>query len=343
MCIFYSLPGEGLGHCARVLSILDYLEAEVHIFTWGEAYDFLKKENYPYLHKITSLPFGRNKKGKISTVKSIVNFLKFIKNYQESFDYCISQYHIHKPDLFIADFEGVLPRAAKHLNQYYLSIDNQHKFSRCDLSDLPFKLRMHAYGMGFYTEKLMPNPELAIVSTFYHSATKKYGNTILTNCFLRKKFEEITPSTGNYILVYYKQSMGEQILDLLKDQNNVKVYNFPYKKYHFQYCELSNENFIRDLAGCKALIASAGNQLLGEAIYYNKPMFLIPEPNQPEQSINVFYIKKMGYGDYTNDPIQEQIDNFLNNLTYKNEKHINGVHEVVDIINKYLYEAKRTG
>ena len=48
MRIFYSLPGEGLGHAIRTQAILDNLDPriEVHLFTWGEAYDFFEKQNY---------------------------------------------------------------------------------------------------------------------------------------------------------------------------------------------------------------------------------------------------------------------------------------------------------
>jgi hypothetical protein len=62
--ICYSLPGEGLGHATRTYSVLGKLDSsiKVHIFTWGEAYDFFKEQNYPYLYKIEAeLPFGRSK------------------------------------------------------------------------------------------------------------------------------------------------------------------------------------------------------------------------------------------------------------------------------------------
>ena len=41
--IFYGLAGEGLGHASRTLAMLDELnDFEVHLFTFGKAYDFLK-------------------------------------------------------------------------------------------------------------------------------------------------------------------------------------------------------------------------------------------------------------------------------------------------------------
>ncbi len=46
--IFYGVAGEGLGHASRVLSVIDHLpECEIHVFTFGKAYDFFASlENY---------------------------------------------------------------------------------------------------------------------------------------------------------------------------------------------------------------------------------------------------------------------------------------------------------
>lgn len=346
--IFYSLAGEGLGHAIRTLAILEKLDPsiEVHIFTWGEAYDFFKNHGYENLHQIKAdLHFGRSKDGKINKLKTAINFLNFIKNYKKAFREIEILAKGLKPKLIISDFEGVLPRVAKKLNIKYISIDNQHKFSRCYSNELSLINRFYYWIMGVYAELLVPNPDLAIVSTFHHSSIKtKLDKTILTNCFIRNSIENIKTADENFILVYYKISSGDILLKELNKISKfikIKVYGCPKDKRiysNIEYYDISNEAFIQDLSKCSYLFCSAGNQLLGEAVFYGKPIFAVPEANQPEQYINAFFIEKIKNGmlcEIKNININK-ILHFINNFKPKNSSKINGVYEAVDQINRYL-------
>lgn len=348
--ICYSLPGEGLGHATRTYSILGKLDSsiKVHIFTWGEAYDFFKEQNYPYLYKIEAeLPFGRNESGTISIPKTIYNFFNFIKKYKKSYNDIKNIIVDLNPDLIISDFEPILPRIAKKLNIKYLSIDNQHKFSRCYTEDLGLKLKFYSWLMGLYTELLVPNPNGILISTFYHSKIKKKSkSTFLANCFIRSSLESLEIKDNNFILVYYKKSSGDQILEQLNKMSSkykIKVYGCPKEKRiysNIEYNDISNYHFLNDLANCSYLFCSSGNQLIGEAIYCGKPIFTIPEHNQAEQYINAFFIKKMNAGTfcYLKDLNFELIQDFLNEFKTKNSSKINGADQAVALINNYLLE-----
>jgi len=347
--IFYSLPGEGLGHAIRTLAVIEKMpDVEVHVFTWGEAETFYAACNYPHLHHIAGLPFGRKANGKISTIKSGINFCKYLYKATDSVEYILAQYVKHQPCLFVSDFEGILPRVAKRVDVPCVSIDNQHKFSRCGLDDLPWKLRFHAKTMGFFTEALVKDPAAVIVSTFYHEATNPNdASTILTNCFVRKNFEKYPAIEGDYILLYYKKSCDRMLHELAKTKQKVKVYNCPSENRcdypDFEYHDLANEEFIRDLAGCKCLFSSAGNQLLGESVYYGKPVFVIPEPNQPEQEINGFYINKLNYG--VSCPLQkfntQMVRNFLDTFKCRSQAGVNGVDKAVDVLKKFMDQSEK--
>lgn len=339
MKLFYGIAGEGLGHAIRCMSILERLEEEVHVFTWGDALEFFHKEGYPYLHEIAGVPWGRNKNNQITIHHNLINLAKFGWNYASSLKYVSDLAKKLKPNLFVTDFEPIIPRVADKLSMHCISIDNQHKFSRCRTADLPLKLRLYANLMGVFTEYFVPNVEHSLVSTFYHNAINvEKEHTSLTNCFFRKAFEQYKPENGDYLLVYYKKSCGEKLLDILsRFDYPVKVFNAPARKYKFEYYDLKNEEFIIALAGCKALFAGAGNQLLGEALYYNKPMFVIPEPNQPEQEINGRYVQYMDWGESCslNDLNEDRIESFLNK-SYYSERCSNGVYEAIECIRKYL-------
>lgn len=342
--IFYSLAGEGLGHACRTQAIIENLpDYQVHLFTWGEAWEFFHRQGYPHLHKIVGLPFGRKANNAISLWKTAINFMRFRSKCRSSMRYIVEHAIIHKPCLFVCDFESVMPKAARYFDKPLLSIDNQHKFSRTIDKDIPLDLRFFAFLMGLYAEWLCHRPDLAIVSTFYHSAVKKKycKRTLLTNCFMRKSVEEIKPSVGDYVLVYYKPSVGPSMLDALATtKEKVVVFNCPpeFRKHPLDYHLVGGDSFIKALAGCKAVFCAAGNQLLGEAVYYGKPIFTIPEPNQPEQRINAYYVQKMNYGMTTaiEHFMPQMVVDFLSHLDkYDNRSNLNGVHVAIEQIRQY--------
>ena len=57
----------------------------------------------------------------------------------------------------------------------------------------------------------------------------------------------------------------------------------------------ANEAFLEDLAACRALFSTAGNQLVGEAIHLGKPILLVPE-DTAEQRLNARAAAEMGVG-----------------------------------------------
>jgi uncharacterized protein (TIGR00661 family) len=346
--VFYSLPGEGLGHASRTLSVIEHCPSDcrLHVFTWGEAFDFLHRQGYPRLHCIAGIPFGRNRQGRISISRTTWNCLRFIPRFRASYDYILDQAARVKPRLFVADFEGILPRVARRLNQPCLSVDNQHTFSRCVLADLPFDLRCYAFLIGLYSEWLVPRPDMAIVSTFHQSSVRKYAKTtLLTNCLLRRTFAKYSACQGDYLLVYFKPSCGPKMLEILATcGQKVKVYNCPrWARIHreFDYQELDNEMFVKDLAGCRALFCPAGHQLLGEAVHYGKEMFVVPEPGQPEQRINAHYLRqaKLGTACSLAALTTLAVRQFLGGLEYKQGRTTNGVDRVVEVINAFVEGA----
>jgi UDP:flavonoid glycosyltransferase YjiC (YdhE family) len=52
---------------------------------------------------------------------------------------------------------------------------------------------------------------------------------------------------------------------------------------------------VADLAGCRAVFATAGNQLISEAMHLRKPMLLLPEDSL-EQRLNAIAVREMGIG-----------------------------------------------
>jgi uncharacterized protein (TIGR00661 family) len=77
----------------------------------------------------------------------------------------------------------------------------------------------------------------------------------------------------------------------------VVIYGTPYVGTvdNLDFRAPGNEAFVQDLAGCRAVISTAGNQTIGEAIHFGKPILALPE-DAFEQRLNAHIIERMGVG-----------------------------------------------
>lgn len=290
----YALAGEGLGHASRAYAVYERLkdEYEFHFFTFGDAYEFFQIMKVPNLHLIQGIKWVRTN-GIIDNAATFQAYAN-LKDNKEVFE------KVYSPGIVcITDFEPTITRFA-YKKTKLISIDNQHKFSRCYNKDLGFGLRAYAAIMGWVTELFIKSPSRVVVSTFYHSLAKKMNDSTLTvNVFIRNEFDKNKITNDGTILVYDKNNLFcDKVIPLLaKRGKKVIVYNNKGQSiYGYDYKKIDYENFVADLHRCDRVICTAGNQLLGEAIYLGKPLLVIPEPGQYEQYINAFYIKKMNAG-----------------------------------------------
>lgn len=76
----------------------------------------------------------------------------------------------------------------------------------------------------------------------------------------------------------------------------------------------TRESFLQDLRDCKAVIGTAGFTLMSEAIYLNKPYFALPLKGQFEQVLNALFLRKAGFGDYSENLDNREVEKFLGNL-----------------------------
>jgi uncharacterized protein (TIGR00661 family) len=106
---------------------------------------------------------------------------------------------------------------------------------------------------------------------------------------------------GDYLMCYFNKGEHQflphidralRLLDV-----PVVIYGTPYVGAvdNLEFRAPSNEGFVQDLAGCRAVISTAGNQTIGEAIHFGKPILALPE-DAFEQRLNAHLIERMGVG-----------------------------------------------
>ena len=340
--IFYGLCGEGLGHASRALSVIDRLpDMEVHVFTFGKAYKFFKKMNYPWLHKIKGAMFCYTN-GQVDYLKTIWKNKNLVMGgFNENIRFIRSKIKELKPFLGISDFEPTLSRAFKRIP--YISIDNQHRFSHCEIRGLGFFLHGYCWATGLYANHMTPNPDKILISTFHSDTIKvsrKKNKTFLINSMMRDSVEKLSPTNDGYILCYLRESVEQPIIDSLQHvDQEVRVYGASNKvrnkNNNIKFFDLSPD-FIKELAACDRVIASSGNQLLGECRYFQKPILAVPEPKQWEQWINSLYVEKLKLGlkSKVTDLNSDLIDKF-STMKVQCSSLENGTHDVEKIIRGY--------
>jgi uncharacterized protein (TIGR00661 family) len=302
--IFYSMAGEGRGHAvrARVLAELLRHDHDLTLFAPGDAYHLLN----PLFHgsdvRVIRIPGLRFKyaNGRLSflkTAKAAAEFLWHLPRLLKRLERVISR---SSPDLVITDFEPSLPRAAQRCGVPFISLNHQHFLVANDLSKLPIPLRRRASLMGMIVGAYYSGQQETIVSSFYSPPLKPfYRNVTQIGVLLRPQILKACKERGKHLLAYIRKDALPNVIHAFRRCGRpVKVYGLGKlpDEDSVQFCEVNEVAFVEDLATCEAVITTAGNQLVGESLYLEKPVLAMPESNNFEQFINGFFLEQSGTG-----------------------------------------------
>jgi uncharacterized protein (TIGR00661 family) len=141
-----------------------------------------------------------------------------------------------------------------------------------------------------------------VVSAFFRPPLKPgWEHVVQVGPLLRPEIVAATPRDGEYVVSYLRRHTPALALDALAGAGlPVRVYGLGAREAVGQitFHDIDEHRFIEDLAGCRALVSAAGNQLIGEALHLGKPMLLLPERAHAEQMINSHFLVSMGGGDF---------------------------------------------
>jgi uncharacterized protein (TIGR00661 family) len=204
--------------------------------------------------------------------------------------------------LAIVDFEPALPRAAARTGVPMISLDHQHFLRTYDLRTLPFRLRCHAAFMALIVRAYCQGQRETIVSSFYFPPLRRgCGKVTQAGVMLRPNVLEAEPAPKGHLVAYWRKFAGEGILSALRGTGReVRVYGLGVRASsgNLSFHAIHEERFIEDLASCDALVSTAGNQLVGEALFLGKAVFVAPETRNFEQYINAHFLAQSGAGDW---------------------------------------------
>ena len=308
--IHYGLAGEGRGHAVRARTLLEELQVAhtVTVHAPGDAYSFLAPlyagNRRIEIREVPGLRWSYGRRGQVAVVRSARQSAAYLA----ALPGLIARLHRvlidERAELVITDFEPALSRAARRAGVPLVAVDHQAFLTTSDLSELPVTLRAHAAFMGAFVARWTPRPDLRVVSSFYRPKLRAGvgADVRQANVFLRRALREAEPVRGNHVLAYLRPGVPECALDVLRRAPiEVRLYGRGEgpREGALVRRPVDEAGFLADLLNCTAVISTAGNQLIGEALALGKPVLAAPELGNREQELNAWFLARTPGGSAT--------------------------------------------
>ncbi|PTU31524.1 glycosyltransferase family protein [Stenotrophobium rhamnosiphilum] len=302
MRIAYGVMGYGRGHAMRTSAVLPALmkEHEVTVFAGGDAYEELAPR-FPTV-RIPIIGYQYNDRGSHSFPKTIASNFSPVADllfHGQGMAQVEREFKARDIQLVISDSEAWTHRVAQKLKIPRISFDHVGIIAYCK-SHFPPDLWLAGQRDAWGYRTLMGIPERILISSFY-PAEGAYPGVKVVGPMLRDEVLRVQPSKGDFLLAYFNKGQHQYLprLDGVLRQLDcpVVVYGTPYRDKidNLDFRAPSREGFVRDLASCRGVLSTAGNQLIGEAIHFGKPILAMPE-DAFEQRLNAQMIERMGVG-----------------------------------------------
>lgn len=304
MRIAYGVMGYGRGHAMRTLSVLPELmrEHEITVFTAGDAYELLAPL-FPTV-RIPMIGYRYNARGSHSIPRTLGQNIGPIADLLlcgPGMEQVEREFKDRGIGLVISDSEAWTHKAAQKLGLPRISFDHVGIIAYCK-PHFPAELWLAGMRDAYGYRALMGEPERILISSFYPAEPRKPGTRIVGPILRDEVLRVKTRSDSqDYLLAYFNkgdhqyQPHVDRALRLLDYPVRVYGTSLRGKLDNIDFRAPSNEWFVHDLAHCRAVISTAGNQLIGEAIHFGKPILALPE-RAFEQRLNAYMIERMGVG-----------------------------------------------
>jgi uncharacterized protein (TIGR00661 family) len=350
--IIYGVHGYGRGHAVRAMALLPELTKhyDVRVFAGDDAYDYLS----PHFD-VTRVPLlkyyhGANKRFSpwrtgVNNIPLITDILihgrnaRRVENHIEHFD----------PDVIISDSEVMSLQVGRRLGIPRISFDHYGVMAFCKL-EMNLLDRLTCRAESLLYKAWIGNPERVVATAFYGGELRR-DDVTLVGPILRAEVLNTQPADGDYLLLYFSNAhlnFTHRVEVALRDcPIPVKVYGVKDRagttNGDIEYCPIHPQQFLTDLAGARAVFATAGNQMISEALYFGKPLLLLPEDSL-EQRLNGHYIQTWGAGRSVR-PIQVN-RSLIRNFIHQSDQFAqgakthrrNGLPEAIDAIRNAIEE-----
>jgi uncharacterized protein (TIGR00661 family) len=258
------------------------------------------------IQRITSPTFAQKENRGISVSRSILATAPQIPEIRESLNTIRDTIERARPDIIINFLEplmGVYNLLHRH-NMPVLAVGHQFmikhpQFIKTDDFAMQ-QLSMHQY-VRFCGARAN-----YLALSFYPAPTARRGRLIVSPPLLREQLFQLKPTNGDYLLVYLVlHGFAPDIIRWNKENPKIPIHCF-YDKPDapaeervsdtLTFHKLHGEKFLQMMAGCRAVVCTAGFESVCEAAYLGKPLMMVPVENHFEQYLNGLDAEHAGIG-----------------------------------------------
>jgi uncharacterized protein (TIGR00661 family) len=314
--IVYGVSGEGSGHSSRARVMLTHLQRLGHtvkVVSYDRGNANLKDDFDVFETEGLHIASDDNRVNKVKTFTD--NLKRLPRGRHKLNELRRTLFKTFEPHAVITDFEPMTAYLAHHYQLPLISIDNQHRLRYMQFS-CPAALQQDWQLTRNIVRAMIPSPDVALVTTFYQGEPLN-NRTFLLPPILREEVLALQPQIQDHILVYLTSGF-ESFIELLEKFSDERfiVYgcNKEAREDHLLYKMPSRDGFLKDLATCRAVMATAGFTLISEALHLHKPYLALPMNGQFEQEINAHFLSLLGYGINLRKIRPDAVEDFLRRL-----------------------------
>ena len=314
--IVYGVSGEGSGHSSRAREIARHLQGRGHtlkIVSYDRGSRNLSDEFDVFETEGLSIA---NHDNRVSVVQTFTDNLKKLPQGHRKLQELRQQIFVDfDPDCVITDFEPMTAYLANHHDLPLITIDNQHRMRYVDY-ECPPHLNFESRVTRSIIRAMVPRPDVSLATVFSFGETSN-ERTFLFPPILRSEVLGRKPEDGEHLLVYLTggyESFVEQLKSFGRERFRVYGSGREGRDGCLTYCPFSREGFLDDLAGARAVLATAGFTLISESLHLGKPYLALPMQGQFEQQLNGFQLQRLGYGISVDEPSPMAVSSFLYHL-----------------------------
>ncbi len=300
--IVYGVAGEGFGHSSRSHLIGQHLIDAGHDVLFvasSRSLSYLRTHFGPRVRQIFGLRLIYQNRTLSAARTAATNLRRFFESRRINQTLYHDVLEPFEPDLVLSDFEPFSAWWAWRNGIPFISIDHQHLLSLCEIRHqaghcLPrlnaeVVTRCHYIGATAY-----------IILNFFRAPVRSAA-AIVAPPVVRPLVRRRQPTQGDHIVVYTTDVSW-------KDRPLAALQAFPKQRFvvygldedrQIGNCTLkktSTQEFVKDLASSRGVVATAGFSLLSECLHLRKKMLLLPIRGQYEQIVNACYAQEMGLG-----------------------------------------------
>lgn len=316
MKFLFIVQGEGRGHMTQAISLFQLLKASGHEVVGvcigkssrREIPDFVKNALDCPIHTFESPNFITDKKGKgILLGKTISGNLSLIPKFQKSLRSVHKIVKDTKPDVILNfyDILGGLYNFFYRPESEFWVIGHQYLIYH---QEFPFspgqRLQKWLFKINTAVTGLLAHKKLAL--SFRPLEPDRNKNLFVLPPLLRKEIRSIPIQEGDFYLSYMVNSgYGEEVIAFGAKNPDLKIEAFWDKKDapevfqplpNITFHQVNDRLFLEKMATCKGLACTAGFESVCEAMYFGKPVMVVPVQGQYEQACNAIDAKISGAG-----------------------------------------------